>query len=518
MRARAISTIVVALAVGALVAGCGGGSGTSSSNASNSTADSGTPQRGGNLIFARTSDIVTFDRTQDFDNESTWVSDLMFETLYKPSRDGHTDLPWLATSYEVSPDKLTWTFHLRPGVKFSNGKPMTSADVKFSLDTTRAKSSGWSFIDTAIENISTPDPETVVIKTTKPWAPLLSDMAIFPNGIIPNNYGGKTKAQFLQHPIGTGPFMLGQWTKGQQLKLVRNPYYWQKGKPYLDSVTFTAVPDDTTRINQLKGQAADIIEFPPFSSIQQLSTTPNVTVKEFPGDRVDTLLMNNSKAPLNDPHVRRAINLSIDRQAMVKALLFGYGKPANSYLPPQLAFYDANATGDKYDPAAAKAELAQSKYPHGFNIALQVVGGNTAQQQMAQIVQQELKPLGINVKIQLQDQNAEATAVQTGNYTFAYQYYTSDVVDADELVPVLNIFAEHYNNPEFNKLANQAASTFDKPTRVKLYNQIQDLVNSDAAVTLLWFQPLVYAYSNRVHGFLAAPTGDYELQDVWLSQ
>jgi peptide/nickel transport system substrate-binding protein len=506
--------LICALALSAIAVGCG----SSSSSGGGTTSDSGTPQRGGNLIFARTSDIVTFDRTADFDNESTWVSDLMFETLYKPSRDGHTDVPWLATGYEVSSDKLAWTFHLRPGVKFSNGQPLTSADVKFSLDTTRAKSSGWSFIDTAIKSVSTPDAETVVIKTANPWAPLLSDMAIFPNGIIPNNYGGKTKAQFLAHPIGTGPFMLGQWTKGQQLKLVRNPYYWQKGKPYLDSVTFTAVPDDNTRINQLKGQTADIIEFPPFSAIQSLSSTPNVTVKAFPGDRVDTLLMNNSKPPLTDPHVRRAINLAIDRQAMVKALLFGHGKPANSYLPPQLAFYDAIATGDKYDPAQAKAELAQSKYPHGSNITLQVVGGNIAQEQMAQIVQQELKPLGIIVKIEPQDQNAEATAVQSGNYTFAYQYYTSDVVDADELVPVLNLFGEHYNDPEFDKLVDQAASTFDKPTRVKLYNKIQDLVNSDAAVTLLWFQPLVYAYSNKVHGFLAAPTGDYELQNVWLSQ
>ena len=515
MRTHGLFALFTAFVVGAAIAGCGS---SSSDSSAGTTGSGGTPQRGGNLVFARTSDIVTFDRTSDFDNESTWVSDLMFETLYKPSRDGHTDVPWLATGYDVSSDKLTWTFHLRPGVKFSNGQPLTSADVKFSLDTTRAKASGWSFIDAAIKSVSTPNAETVVIKTTKPWAPLLSDMAIFPNGVIPNNYGGKTKAQFLQHPIGTGPFMLGQWTKGQQLKLVRNPYYWQKGKPYLDSVTFTAVPDDTTRINQLKGGTADIVEFPPFSAIQSLSTTPNVTVKQFPGDRVDTLLMNNSKPPLNDPHVRAAINLSIDRSAMVKALLFGNGKPANSYLPPQLAFYDANATGDKYDPAAAKAELAKSKYPHGFNITLQVVGGNTAQQQMAQIVQQELKPLGINVKIELQDQNAEATAVQSGNYTFAYQYYTSDVVDADELVPVLNLFGEHYNDPQFNKLVDQAASTFDKATRVKLYNQIQDLVNSDAAVTLLWFQPLVYAYADKVHGFVAAPTGDYELQNVWLSQ
>jgi peptide/nickel transport system substrate-binding protein len=505
---RACAAALAALGV----AGCGGGAVTSAGSSSSG----GKPQRGGNLTFARTSDIVTFDRTQDFDNESTWVSDLMFETLYKPSRDGHADVPWLATSYTLSSDKRTWTFHLRPGVKFSNGKPLTSADVKFSIDSTRAKDSGWNFIDTAIKSVAAPDPETVVVKTKQPWAPLLSDMAIFPNGVIPKNYGGMSKAKFLEHPIGTGPFMLGTWTKGQQLKLVRNPYYWQKGKPYLDSVTFTAVPDDTTRMNQLKGSAAQIIEFPPFSAIRSLSTFPNVTVKEFPGDRVDALLINTSKPPFDDQHVRDAIGLAINRQAMVKALLFGYGKPANSYLPPQLAFYDPHATGDRYDPAAAKAQIAQSKYPNGFSTTLKAVGGNIAQQQMAQIVQSQLAPLGIKVKIQLEDQNAEATDVQKGNYAFAYQYYTSDVVDADELVPVLGLFGTHYSDPRFDALVNRAAATFAKPTRVQLYNQIQDLVNKDAPVVPLWFQPLVYAYSNKVHGFLAAPTGDYELENVWL--
>jgi peptide/nickel transport system substrate-binding protein len=510
MNTRKSAALLVALGMATVMAACSD-VGTQATNSST------TPHRGGNLVFARSADIITFDRTKDFDNELTWTSDLMFETLYKPSRDGRSDVPWLATGYQISPDKLTWTFHLRPGVTFSNGQPLTAADVKFSLDTTRAPGSGWSFIDAAISRVSTPDPETVVITTSKPWAPLLSDVSIFPNGIIPHDYGGMTEARFLQHPIGTGPFTLGRWTKGQQLELLRNPHYWQAGKPYLDSVTFTDVGDDTTRVNQLKGGASAVVEFPPFSAVQSLKATPGVVVDEFPADRVDFLLMNDSRAPLDDVHVRRAIALSLDRQAMVKALLFGNGRPANTYLPPNIAFYDPASGGAAYDPARARAELAQSRYPHGFTITLQVIGGNLVQSETAQIVQQELSPLGITVRIQQQDQNSQVTDVENGSYSLAFQYWTSDVVDADELVSALSLIGVHYSDPAFTTLVNRAASTFDRPTRARLYDQIQELVTTDAPLAELWYQPLMYARSSAVHGFLAAPTGDYELENVWLS-
>lgn len=504
--------VCAGLAVVSLIAGCG-----SSSNSSGSSS-AGTPQRGGNLVFARTSDIITFDRTEMFDNESTWTSDLMFETLYKPTNDGSKDVPWLATSYSVSPNKLVWTFHLRPGVKFSDGKPLTANDVKFSLDTTRAPSSGWAFIDAAIKNVAAPNPETVVVTTKYPWSPLLSDMSIFPNGIIPANYNNEPKAQFLQHPIGTGPFMMGTWVKGQYLKLVRNPYYWQTGKPYLNSVTFTAVPDDNTRIDQLEGGTADLIEFPPFSSVKSLQSQPNITVKPYPIDRVDALFMNEAKPPFNNVWLRRAITLAINRSAIVKALLFGFGQPANSFLPNHLAFYNPQDPSGTYNPAEAKADLAKSPYAHGVTVNLMITGGNLVQSEMAQIVQSDLKPLGINVNIQQLDQNTVNTDMSNGDYSFGYQYYTSDVVDADELINILNIFGSHYTDPVFYKLIKEAAASFNEAERVKLYDEAQDVVAKDAGLVTLWFQPDLYAYSNNVHGFVAGATGDYELQNVWLSK
>src|SRR5262249_20925716 len=155
----------------------------------------------------------------------------------------------------------------------------------------------------------------------------------------------------------------------------RNPYYWQTGKPYLDSVTWSYVGDDNTRELQLRGGQIQVDEFPPFNAIKKLQSTGGVTMRLFPSTRTDYLVMNESYAPLADVHVRRAISYAIDREAIIKSILFGYGKPANSFMPPQVPFYDSNSPGIQYSLAKAKVELAKSKYPNGFNVELLVGSG-----------------------------------------------------------------------------------------------------------------------------------------------
>ena len=224
------------------------------------------------------------DNINVFDNESIWIFQQMLETLYTVSPDGKSVIPWLATSYDLSPDQLTYTFHLRPGVKFHNGQPMTSADVKFSLDTARDPNTGWGYIDAAIKSVSAPDPMTVVVKTKYKWAPLIADIALFNNAVLPKDYAGESQKAFYTHPIGTGPFKWDHWTHGKEIELVKNPDYWQPGKPHLDSVTWTTVPDDATRELQLKGGQAQIDEFPPFSTIDTLKATPGITMTPVPVD------------------------------------------------------------------------------------------------------------------------------------------------------------------------------------------------------------------------------------------
>ncbi len=160
-----------------------------------------TPTRGGDIVIARTLDSTSMDNTSVFDNESIWVFENMLEPLYTVTPDGKDVKPWLATSYTLSKDKKTYVFQLRKGVKFHNGAEMTSADVKFSLDAARTTKGGWGYIDAAIASVTPKGKYAVVVKTKYPWAPLVADIALFSNAIVPKNYGGKTKKQFYTAPV-----------------------------------------------------------------------------------------------------------------------------------------------------------------------------------------------------------------------------------------------------------------------------------------------------------------------------
>ena len=511
------------LTVGALLllAACGSGGSSSSTGGGASSA----PVHGGNLIFAAVQDAQSMNNTTVFDNNSIWIFEQIFQPLYTVTNNGKGVKPWLATSYTMSKNKLTYTFQLRHGVKFSNGQPMTSADVKFSIDQNRKATQGWAYLDTAIKSVDDPSPDVVVIHLKYPWAPLLADLSIFANGIIPNNYAGQTEAQFYTHPIGTGPFKWDYWHKGQALKLVRNPFYWQKGKPYLNSVTWTDVPNDNTRELQLKGGQAQIDQTPAWSTVASLKSTPAVNMFLFPSTQTNYLAFNELRKPFQDVHVRRAISYAINRAALVKAVLFGNGKPANSLFPPQVPFYQAATAGLQYNVAAAKKEMSESSVPHGFTTDILVPAGNSDYVTIATILQSELKPLGINLKITELDPNTVNEDEQTLKYDMVLTLWTMDIPDPDELATFAvdpssgaKSFFTAYDNPQVVKETHEAETTTDPAVRQKYYNFIQAQSAADAFMAYLYYSPYPYATTSNVHGFFVTPLGNMHMEDVWLSK
>jgi peptide/nickel transport system substrate-binding protein len=527
-RTSAARGLIAGVAVTALavLAGCGSGSGSSSSGGTGSGGTAaGSPVHGGNLIIANNADAQSMNNTTVFDNDSIWIFEQIFQPLYTVTDNGKGTIPWLATGYTMSSDKKTYTFTLRKGVEFSNGKPMTSADVKFSIDQNRKAAKGWGYIDTAIKSVSAPTPETVVIKLKFPWAPLIADLSLFANGIVPNNYGGETESAFYQHPVGTGPFMWAYWHKGQALKLVRNPHYWQPGKPYLNSVTFTDVPSDNTRETELKGGQADIDEFPAWSTVASLKATTGVSMDLFNSTQTNYLSFNETVKPFQDVHVRRAISLAINRDALVKAVLFGNGKPANSLFPPQVPYYDPSTPGYQYNLTAAKQQMAQSSVPHGFTTTILIPSGNTDYSTIATIMQAELKPLGIALKIQQLDPNTANVDQQALKYDMTLTLWTMDIPDPDELATFgvdpssgARSFFTGYDNPTVVKDTHKAEQTTTPATRQTLYNAIQTLSAQDAFMAFLYYSPYPYAASTSVHGFYVTPLGNYHLENVWLSK
>jgi peptide/nickel transport system substrate-binding protein len=497
-----------------LLAACG---------SSASSSSSGAVKQGGDLVIVRSLDSVDMDKTMVFSNASIWVYEQMYETLVAMTDDGLGVKPWLAESYQMSADNLSCTLKLRPGVKFHNGQPMTSADVKFSIDESSKTSGGWEFINSAIKDVTTPDDLTVVVTTKYPWAPLLADLSCPNNGIIPKNYGGKTAQQFYSAPVATGPFMWDTWQKGNFIKLKKNPSYWQAGKPLLDTVTWKVVPDDNARAIQLQGGQAHINEAPPFSSLDQVKATPSVAVDLFPSTRTDYIMMNQTRTPYADVHVRRAISYAIDRQALVKNVLFGNGTPANSFMMPTTPYYDKNNQGIQYDMNKARAEMKLSSVPGGFTTTYLAMSGDSVDSAIAQILQASLKELGITMNIQNIDPSAHHDMMTKLQYDITHYYWTMDLADPDELAQFAldptsggHSFNTGFNDPALIALVHQAQQEFDKTKRQALYSKIQQQAADAASLAYLYYTPLPYSRRSNVKNFKVLPTGQYHIEDVSL--
>ncbi len=347
--------------------------------------------KGGTLKFARSIAPTTLDPANTIIAGDIYTLDKIFEPLFITSPAGKLT-PWLATGYTVSKDNKTFTFNLRSGVKFSDGKPLTPADVVFSINRARTDKKGpLSFLDFAITSLEAKGSSQVVAHLSAPWAPFVSDISAFCNAIMPANYGGASQTAFFDNPIGTGPFTTkGFKPNASSITLTKNASYWQAGKPYIDAVDFAFVDDDNQRLLQMKGGQTDAIDLVPPSQVSSLKSDSSLNVSMWPSWQVDLLVMNEKLPQFADRNVRRAITQAIDRNALVAAASFGTAKPGGSFFPPSLQYYSAATPVLKYSLSDAKAELKLSKYPKGFSTKLLVDSGNQKFVTFAQIIQQQL--------------------------------------------------------------------------------------------------------------------------------
>jgi peptide/nickel transport system substrate-binding protein len=517
MRKKSIAMTLAAVAAAAVMtlsACAGAATGTSESN--------GKPQAGGDITIARSADVVSLLPTAVGDNPSIWTQELLYEPLLKPKPDGSGVQPWLAKSYTVSKDLKTWTLKLQQGVKFSDGSTMTSKDVKWSLERASQKDAQYESYNEPISAIAIPDDSTVVITLKQAWAPFAATLALFSNAIIPANYGGKSADQFNKRPVGTGPFTLGSWVKGQYIKLLKNKHYWQKGKPYLNSVTFTTVNDATTRLTQVKSGEIDVDEAPAYSSMAAIkSAGGDLKVGDWKSGHTDYLTMNNTYGPLKDVHVRRAISYAIDRKAIVSNVLYGYGEAATSYMPTNIwSHIDA---GEKYDMAKAKKELAQSgKYAKGFSVELLTESGNDDHKAVAQIIQASLKKLNIDVTIKTTDPTTIEDTESSGEFQMGFVYRTPDVIDPDQFIRysdgrrTSHALYSNYMNTALSPMYENGAAQASKADREKIYAQIQKIATNDAFVATLYYSPSTAILSSKVHGYSTGSVGEYSMADTWI--
>ncbi len=515
MRTKLTMT-AVAVTVAVVAAGCSSGSSGPGSTGSAAKA-------GGTLIIARNGEGTSMNNTSAaFENYSLYVFQQIGESLFTVSNDGQELKPWLATGYEVSPDGLSYTIKLRQDVKFSNGQPMTAKDVKFSIDAdTATGDAGWGYVNAPIKEVAVVDDHTVRVDLKYKWAPIIAVLSMFSNAILPYNYGGKTAEEFYQAPIGTGPFMWESWKKGQSITLVKNPYYWQAGKPSLDKVEWRVVPDANTRKLQLQGGQVDVDTGPDWSSFDTLKNTTNVKAEAFPSTQIDYMMMNVQREPFQDPHIRLALSYAVDREALVKAVLFGHGLPANSLLSPGTPFYNKDNPAPTYDLTKAREELAKSSKPNGFSTTLLIRSGEATHAAVAQILQASFKEIGINLEIKQLDATANKQARMKTDYDLALSGWTMDMPDPDQWTSFAldpnggakSAFT-HYDNPAVLAINKKAQVETDLTKRAELYKELQAKVALDAAMAYLYYSPYAYGVSAKVKNFSVTPLGNYHLEDV----
>jgi peptide/nickel transport system substrate-binding protein/oligopeptide transport system substrate-binding protein len=385
------------------------------------------PKQGGTITITYKDDVSTLDPAIGYDWQNWSMIKSLFSRLmdYKP---GTTELtPDLATSYDISSDGLTYTFHLRQGVKFHNGREMTADDVAYSFNRTvnpKTQSPGAGFFHSiagyddvangkadTMSGIKVVDPQTIAITLSKPDATFLQVVALNFASVVAKEDVEKWGTDYGHHPDGTGAFYLDNWTLGQQVTFKRNPDYYIKGTPYLDEIDFKIGAEPLTALLQLqKGDVDALGDGIPPAKFLEVMNDPEQKKLVVAAPQLETsyLTMKTTMKPLDDVRVRKAINMAINKDRIVK-IINGRADVATQVLPPGMPGYDKDYKGYPYDPDGAKKLLAEAKYDSSQSLDL-LVYNTDPNPRIAQAIQQDLAAVGINVNIKSLDQSVVIAA------------------------------------------------------------------------------------------------------------
>jgi peptide/nickel transport system substrate-binding protein len=537
---RLVARMSAAGAVGQLLAACGGAPTTPAAapsapagptapvtvNQNETAAPAGAGQptaastgtAGGTFTFSRGSDSDNLDPVTQDGNVDIWIFMSIYDQLLRVNATGTALEPSLAEKWEISPDGLTYTFHLRQGVVFSDGTPLKASDVKFSINRAKTnKKSDWTFTLEPLKDIATPDDSTVVMTLNQPWAPFLSDIAMFSNSIISEAFVTKIgEDKLVEQTMGTGPFALVEWKKGEYITLKKNDKYWDKGKPHLDQIKITVVPDDNSRILQLQGGEIDGMYDVPLNRVADLEKDAKFSVIKFTSTYNNFIALNIRNAPLSDVKVRQALNYATDKQALIKVVNFGIGEVSNSFMPNGALYWNKDQTGYPFDLDKAKGLIKESSIPNGGKIAIQIRSGAASALQLATALKDMWGKIGIDLDIQQLEQAIATDNYRNNKFEANATGWTNDIIDPDELVSyaILPEQVQNYHtgwiNQEAIDLAKKGRAVLDDAERRKIYYRIQEIHMQEAPFVYLYVLPYIDVVKKSVQGFFHNPMGQWD--------
>ncbi|HEY8416497.1 MAG TPA: ABC transporter substrate-binding protein [Limnochordales bacterium] len=474
------------------------------------------PRRGGHLTIAQSAEPPVLDpMVTTATAASNIVHHNVLEGLVKLDRDGNI-VPGLAEAWTVSPDATEYVFRLRQGVRFHNGQPFTAADVKAKFEKARDPNSGHTgqHYYVAIESVETPDDYTVVFRMSEPDAEFLYNLARPDSVIPPAGYGS---AQSI-HPIGTGPFRFVEWVRGSHVRLERFDGYYKPELPYLDSVTFRFIADPNAQVAALL--AGDIDAIGGAITAEQafrVQQAPGFKVIEGPSTNTVILAMNNSRAPLSDVRVRRAISHAINREEVMLGAEFGFGQIIGSHMTPAEPYY-VDLTGMyPYDPARARQLLAEAGYPNGFRLTLSLPTSYTYAVRSGEIMAQQLSQVGIEVDIELVEWATWLSRI------YGQADYDLTVIGHAEPMDISNYgrpdYYYRYDSAEARELLAAARRTGDEEQRREIYARLQEHIARDAVNVWLYARPFFILSRADVYGWWEKlPVVVADLTEVYFSR
>lgn len=524
---------IIAMIVLALIAlsGCGGGHKRSSKPPGGgggqvrggSTAGGQGPRYGGTFVVALSADPGLLNPALSPSGLTHPVTGQIFDGLVRLG-DHYNPLPDLARSWGVSKDGRTYTFHLAHGVRWHDGKPFSSADVKYTYDDVLLKfGSRTRQLASVIRRIDTPDANTVVFQLRTRYTPFLKWLDEDNGAILPAHLFRGTNPLTNPadaKPVGTGPFMFQSEIKGNQITLVRNPHYFEPGKPYLDRIVFRVIPPPQA-LQAFQAGEVQLLLFPTPPDLRVLARTPGVTVTEEGRQgfaRVVRMIPNLRRKPFDDVRVRQAISYAIDRPFIAKAAYGGTVQPATGPISSDFKpWYTDAVMKFPYDPAKAKSLLDQAGLKPGkdgvrLRTSLIFDPGFAL---TAALLKTQLSQVGIALNLQVMDFNAWVNKLYIKmDFELGYSQIT-DPADpdigtralfaCDNRVPVPFANGAGYCNPEVDRLFARAAQTPDQATRIALYDKAQQIIVRDQPnFFLVGGVGVPWAWSNRFAGVSAA--------------
>ena len=477
------------------------------------------PPDRGTVVFLIEKNPNNLDPRAGVDDQSEHIQALLFDGLV--IRDANYRVaPGLATWDQ--PDPLTLIFHLRPNLHFSDGRPLTSRDAKWTIDSTRngtvitPKASSYA----SIASVEAPDPGTLILHLKEPDNFLLINLSTGAMGIVPEGAG----REFSQHPVGSGPFRFVSQEVDKEVVIERNPQSWQPNSDPLaiQRVRFAVVPDATTRALELRKGSADIVSnslVPDMLHI--LARDKNLAVESVGGTQIQYLAFNTLDPILRDARVRQAIAYAINRELILKTLLSVRARPAYSLLPQAHWAYNGSVPHYDYDPARSQELLTEAGYKpdaHGIRLHLTMkTSTDDFTRLLAATLQQQMAQVGIALDIRSYESATFIQDLSRGSF----QIYALRWVGGNEQPDIFTTLSTarippkgpnrgRYSNPEMDQLLKEAAQSADQEQRKQDYFRVQQILARDLPAVNLWYPDSIVVHNRRVSGITLSPSGSFE--------